>query len=157
MADSTANRLSSATRAVPFTMRETVLTANDLIYPVFVHEEKGRAPVGSMPGVERLSIDELLKVGEQALELGLYLLHRPPRGPGRGLTCETEQVPALILIHLEYLGEGVQHMSGDSDSALFDAGVVVGADRCQLRHLLPPQACHSPSASTVREPDLARN
>ena len=55
-------------------MRETVLTANDLIYPVFVHEEKGRAPVGSMPGVERLSIDELLKVGEQALQLGVPVL-----------------------------------------------------------------------------------
>ena len=50
-------------------MREHVLTANDLIYPVFVHEEQGRAPVGSMPGVERLSIDELLKVAEQAAEL----------------------------------------------------------------------------------------
>jgi len=55
-------------------MREHLLTANDLIYPVFVHEEKGRAPVGSMPGVERLSIDELLKVGEQALELGVPVL-----------------------------------------------------------------------------------
>ena len=55
-------------------MRETVLTANNLIYPVFVHEEKGRAPVGSMPGVERLSIEELLKVGEQALELGVPVL-----------------------------------------------------------------------------------
>ena len=50
-------------------MRETVLTANDLIYPVFVHEPAGRAPVPSMPGVERLSIDELLKVAEQASEL----------------------------------------------------------------------------------------
>ena len=55
-------------------MREHVLTANDLIYPVFVHEETGRAPVGSMPGVERLSIDELLRVGEQALELGVPVL-----------------------------------------------------------------------------------
>ena len=55
-------------------MREHVLTANDLILPVFVHEEKGRAPVPSMPGVERLSIDELLKVGEQALELGVPLI-----------------------------------------------------------------------------------
>ena len=50
-------------------MRETVLTANDLIYPVFVHELDGRAPVGSMPGIERLSIDELLRVAEQASEL----------------------------------------------------------------------------------------
>ncbi len=55
-------------------MREHVLTTNDLILPVFVHEEKGRAPVASMPGVERLSIDELLKVGEQALELGVPVI-----------------------------------------------------------------------------------
>ena len=50
-------------------MRETVLTASDLIYPVFVHELSGRAPVGSMPGVERLSVDELLRVAETAAEL----------------------------------------------------------------------------------------
>ncbi len=55
-------------------MREHVLTTNDLIYPVFVHEEKGRVPVASMPGVERLSIDELLRVGEEALELGVPVL-----------------------------------------------------------------------------------
>ena len=50
-------------------MRENVLTTDDLIYPVFVHEPAGRAPVPSMPGVERLSIDELLRVAEQASEL----------------------------------------------------------------------------------------
>src|SRR5690606_16378937 len=55
-------------------MREHVLTADDLIYPVFVHEAQGRAPVGAMPGVERLSIEELLRVGEQALELGVPVL-----------------------------------------------------------------------------------
>lgn len=52
-------------------MREHTLTADDFILPVFVHEQAGRAPVPSMPGVERLSIDELLKVAEQALELGV--------------------------------------------------------------------------------------
>ena len=55
-------------------MRETVLTANDLIYPVFVHEAAGRAPVGSMPGIERLSIDELLRVAEQVSELKIPAL-----------------------------------------------------------------------------------
>ena len=55
-------------------MRETVLTANDLIYPVFVHEPDGRAPVPSMPGVERLSIDELLRVAETASELRIPAL-----------------------------------------------------------------------------------
>jgi len=55
-------------------MRESVLTADDLIYPVFVHDLPGRAPIPSMPGVERLSIDELLRVGERMLELGIPLL-----------------------------------------------------------------------------------
>lgn len=55
-------------------MREHTLTASDFILPVFVHEEKGRIPVPSMPGVERLSIDELLKVAEQALELGIPVI-----------------------------------------------------------------------------------
>ncbi|MCF7221704.1 porphobilinogen synthase [Marilutibacter chinensis] len=50
-------------------MREHTLTADDLIYPVFVHERDGREAVPSMPGVERLSIDELLRVAEQASEL----------------------------------------------------------------------------------------
>jgi len=55
-------------------MRENTLTTDDLIYPVFVHELSGRAPVASMPGVERLSIDELLKVAEEALELGIPVI-----------------------------------------------------------------------------------
>ncbi|HEU4992159.1 MAG TPA: porphobilinogen synthase [Luteimonas sp.] len=55
-------------------MRESVLTADDLIYPVFVHEPAGRAAVPSMPGVERVSVDELLKVAEQASELRIPAL-----------------------------------------------------------------------------------
>ena len=55
-------------------MRETVLTADDLIYPVFVHEPAGRAAVPSMPGVERVSIDDLLKVAERASELRIPAL-----------------------------------------------------------------------------------
>lgn len=55
-------------------MREHRLSADDLIYPVFVHELPGRAPIPSMPGVERLSIDDLLRVGEQMLELGIPAL-----------------------------------------------------------------------------------
>jgi porphobilinogen synthase len=50
-------------------MRQTVLTANDLILPVFIHELDGRAPVSSMPGVSRLSIDELLRDAEKAVAL----------------------------------------------------------------------------------------
>lgn len=53
-------------------MRETQLTANDLIYPLFVVEgTQQRIPVASMPNVERVSIDELLKEAEIALHLGI--------------------------------------------------------------------------------------
>src|SRR5690606_35754699 len=55
-------------------MREHTLTVDDLLHPVFVHDVAGRMAVPSMPGVERLSIDELLKVGEQALELGIPVI-----------------------------------------------------------------------------------
>ena len=53
-------------------MRENILTSDDLIYPVFIIEgEKQRETVESMPGVERLSIDELLIEAKQAHQLGI--------------------------------------------------------------------------------------
>jgi porphobilinogen synthase len=53
-------------------MRETELTCSDLIYPVFVLEgEQQREAVASMPGVERLSIDELLKEARDIHALGI--------------------------------------------------------------------------------------
>jgi len=56
-------------------MREQRLSADDLIYPVFVCEGTGRRdPVASMPGVERVSIDELLRVAERASQLGVPAL-----------------------------------------------------------------------------------
>ncbi len=55
-------------------MREHVFTADDLIWPVFVHELPGRTAVASMPGVERLSIDALLREAEQALQLGVPVI-----------------------------------------------------------------------------------
>jgi len=53
-------------------MREHVLTANDLIYPVFVIEGSRRTqPVPSMPGVSRHTADKLLPVAERCLKLGV--------------------------------------------------------------------------------------
>ena len=53
-------------------MRETQLSVADLIYPVFVLEgEAKRDPVASMPGIERLSIDELLLDATEIYELGI--------------------------------------------------------------------------------------
>jgi len=85
-------------------MRETVLTANDLIYPVFVHELDGRAAIASMPGVERVSVDELLRVAEQACEL---------------------QVPALALFPVT----APEAKSLTADAAWDDEGLVQRAVR----------------------------
>jgi len=53
-------------------MRDTVLTPDDLIYPVFVIEGKGsREPVPSMPGVERLTLDELAVEARKTEGLGI--------------------------------------------------------------------------------------
>ncbi|MDY7510953.1 porphobilinogen synthase [Ralstonia wenshanensis] len=56
-------------------MRESRLTADDLIYPVFILEGTNvRQAVPSMPGVERVSIDVLLSVAEQCVQLGVPVL-----------------------------------------------------------------------------------
>jgi porphobilinogen synthase len=56
-------------------VRETRLSVDDLILPVFVREgSRVVEPVASMPGVERRSIDELLKIAEQALTYGIPAL-----------------------------------------------------------------------------------
>jgi porphobilinogen synthase len=53
-------------------MRETRLTPDDFIYPVFVLEGRGeREPVPSMPGVERLSIDLLVEEARAIAALGI--------------------------------------------------------------------------------------
>ncbi|WP_348707949.1 porphobilinogen synthase [Acidovorax soli] len=56
-------------------VRENVVTADDLIYPVFVHEGQGRSEaVTSMPGVDRLSLDLLLPVAADCVKLGIPVL-----------------------------------------------------------------------------------
>ncbi|MET0322860.1 MAG: porphobilinogen synthase [Duganella sp.] len=56
-------------------MRENVVTPADLIYPVFILEgTQQREAVTSMPGVERVSVDLLLKVAQDCVELGIPVL-----------------------------------------------------------------------------------
>ena len=56
-------------------VREHALSANDLIYPVFVLDGKNqRQDVASMPGVERLSLDLLLPVAEECVQLGIPVM-----------------------------------------------------------------------------------
>ncbi|MGC4367100.1 porphobilinogen synthase [Hydrogenophaga sp. R2] len=56
-------------------VRENRLHPSDLIYPVFVLDGQGRREaVGSMPGVERLSLDLLLPVAEECVQLGIPVM-----------------------------------------------------------------------------------
>ena len=53
-------------------VKEHVLTTNDLIWPLFLVEGKGkRVPVAAMPGVDRLSVDEAVREAERAMSLDI--------------------------------------------------------------------------------------
>ncbi|MBR7780856.1 porphobilinogen synthase [Undibacterium luofuense] len=56
-------------------MRENHVTVEDLIYPVFIVEgEQQRQAVGSMPGVERMSVDVLLETAADCVALGIPVI-----------------------------------------------------------------------------------
>ncbi len=53
-------------------MRETTLTTDDLIFPVFIVDGAAqRQPIESMPGMFRLSVDELIKEAAELVSLGI--------------------------------------------------------------------------------------
>ncbi len=63
------NRRSEAVRSM---IRETQLGVEHLIYPLFlIDNAKERIPIASLPGIDRLPLDELLREVHQSMELGL--------------------------------------------------------------------------------------
>jgi porphobilinogen synthase len=55
--------------------RETTLTPADLVWPIIIHDgEEARAPVASMPGVDRLNVVEAVKAAMEAKELGIPMV-----------------------------------------------------------------------------------
>jgi len=52
-------------------VRETRLSPDELVMPLFVHTESGRRPIAAMPGIERLSIDELVREAGEVRALGI--------------------------------------------------------------------------------------
>ncbi len=68
-------------------MRETRLSVDDLIYPVFVTEgRKRREAVPSMPGIERLTLDELEREAETLVRLGIPAIALFPVTPPEAKT-----------------------------------------------------------------------
>ena len=73
-------------------MQENVLTANDLIYPLFVIEGEGeREAVPSMPGVERVSIDELVKEAKEVHALGVPAIALFPVTPMEAKSLDAKE------------------------------------------------------------------
>ncbi len=69
-----ANRMRRMRRNQPLRdlVRETSLEPGDLIYPLFICPGKGvRNPIGSMPGVFNISVDEAVREAEEAAQLGI--------------------------------------------------------------------------------------
>lgn len=107
-------------------VRETNLTPNDFIYPVFVTEGQGRRePIPSMPGQSRLSIDLLVKEAHEVKALGIpamILFGIPDRKDERGssgfdpdgivqraIRALKEQVPDLVVITDVCIDEYTSH------------------------------------------------
>ncbi len=73
-------------------MRENTLTVDDLIYPVFVLEGNNQTEtVASMPGVERMSVDLLVKEAEELARLGVPAMALFPVTPAEVKTLDGKE------------------------------------------------------------------
>src|ERR1700722_642439 len=98
------NRRADWTRRM---VREHVLTTDDLIWPLFlVDGTKVRAPVDSMPDVERLSVDEAVRAAERAAKLSipciaLFPYTQPVRRALRAIKKEVPEIGVLCDVALD--------------------------------------------------------
>ena len=103
-------------------MRESTLTAHDLIWPVFVIEGSNqRQAIPSMPGVERLSIDLLLKKAREVSDLGvpaiaLFPVPNPDTKSDNG--CEAYNPDGLAQRTVRALKAAIPEMGVITDVAL---------------------------------------
>ena len=103
-------------------MREHQLTVDDLIYPVFVLEGSNRREaVASMPGVERKSIDLLIKEAEHVAKLGVPLMALFPVTPQEAKSDKAEEAynpNGLAQRAIRALKEAVPELGVMTDVAL---------------------------------------
>jgi porphobilinogen synthase len=73
-------------------MRETSLSADNFIYPMFVIEGHGkREPIDSMPGIERVTVDELVREAEAVARLGIPALALFPNTPPHAKSLDGQE------------------------------------------------------------------
>ncbi len=147
-------------------MRESVLTADDFIYPVFVLEGLGRVePVASMPGVERQSLDVLLKTAERAVKLGIPALALFPviDTSLKSLSAEEAYNPAGLVprvvkaLKQEFPNLGVitdvaldPYTSHGQDGLIDDTGYVLNDETLEV--LARQALCHAEAGTDVVAP-----
>jgi porphobilinogen synthase len=147
-------------------MRENVLTTNDLIYPVFVLEGENRIEeVPSMPGVQRQTIDVLLKTAAECVQLGIPALAIFPVIPeeyksltakeaynSNGLVPRTvkalkEAFPNLGIITDVALDPYTTH---GQDGIIDDAGYVLNDETVAV--LIKQALCHAKAGADIVAP-----
>ena len=147
-------------------MRESVLTADDFIYPVFVLEGQGRTEsVASMPGVERQSLDVLLNTAERAVRLGIPALALFPviDAPQKSLGAEEAYNPAGLVprtvraLKREFPELGVitdvaldPYTSHGQDGLIDDTGYVLNDETLDV--LVRQALCHAEAGADVVAP-----
>ena len=103
-------------------MRENALTTDDLIYPMFVLEGKGqREHIDSMPGIERLSIDLLLKEAAELVALGIPAIALFPVTPASAKSddaCEAYNPDGLAQRAVKALKDKFPELGVITDVAL---------------------------------------
>lgn len=103
-------------------VRETQLSANDFIYPMFIVEGVGqRIPIESMPGIERYSVDELLKAVEEVVDLGIPAIALFPNVDDslRSLDgCEAYNPESLVCKAVRSLKQAFPELGVITDAAL---------------------------------------
>ena len=90
------NRKSANIRGL---IRETSLSTEHLIYPVFVHEGTGNQPIPSLPGCTRWSVKGLVEEAKRLMDLGIRTLDLFPAIPDKKKTpdaCEACNPDGLI-------------------------------------------------------------
>ena len=147
-------------------MRESVLTADDFIYPVFVLEGADRVErVASMPGVERQSLDVLLKTAERAVGLGIPALALFPVVDASLKSLGAEEaynpdglVPRVVqALKREFPDLGVitdvaldPYTSHGQDGLIDDTGYVLNDETLDV--LVKQALCHSEAGADVVAP-----
>ncbi|MBI1394587.1 MAG: porphobilinogen synthase [Betaproteobacteria bacterium] len=147
-------------------VRENTLSAANLIYPVFVIEGTNRSePVGSMPGVERVTVDRLLGVAETCAGLGIPALALFPVVDGARRTPLAEEafnpeglVPAAVSsLKARFPELGVitdialdPYTSHGQDGLLDDRGYVMNDETIEV--LVRQALCHAEASVDIVAP-----